>query len=63
MQARPGRSGSITPRICGSVSSGVGFDLGSAPEGVAGWLYPHQEEVSMQSSCFTKGLLIAENAG
>jgi hypothetical protein len=22
-----------------------------------------QEEVSMQSSCFTKGLLIAENAG
>ena len=32
-------------------------------EGIAGWPQSPQEEVPVSSSCFTKGLLIAENAG
>jgi hypothetical protein len=57
--------GLVQPALgsAGFVSSDVGLGLVSNPEGVAGWLYPPKEEVSMQSSCFTKGLLIVEKAG
>ena len=32
-------------------------------ERIAGWLQSPEEEVPVSSSCFTQGLLIAENAG
>jgi hypothetical protein len=41
---------------------------GSGPSGadpaecIAGWLQSPEEEVPVSSSCFTQGLLIAENA-
>ena len=34
-----------------------------AAECIAGWLQSPEEEVPVSSSCFTQGLLIAENAG
>jgi hypothetical protein len=40
-----------------SPAGGAGF------EGIAGWHQSPKEEVPVSSSCFTQGLLIAENAG
>ncbi len=50
----------------GSVSSDVVPFRPAGWEGaerIAGWPQSPQEEVPVSSSCFTKGLLIAENAG
>ena len=41
----------------------AGASVSAVSEGLAGCHLSPREEVLMHSSCFTQGLLIAENAG
>ena len=56
-----GRKFGYADLVLSAVTWHSGF--GSVAASVAGWRYPPQEEVPVSSSCFSKGLLIVENAG
>jgi hypothetical protein len=64
--AGEGGKGCFPSRVGGSRQQwrGVRTDLFSViSAGVIGWQFPLQEEVPVSHSCFSKGLLIVENAG